>query len=93
MLVLLKIVYGRGPGVGCGGEGRPGETGVLSAYIIEVYKDVQKIWGGFFSSNYKYGCSMQARMINMDMYVCIYTTSPPRRDYVIFRLKIIMSQK
>ena len=76
-------------------EGRGGRTrrGVLSAYIIEVYKDVQKIWGGFFNSNYKYGCSMQARMINIDMYVCIYTASPPRRDYVIFRLKIIMSQK
>ena len=27
MLVLLKIVYGLGPGVGCGGEGTPGETG------------------------------------------------------------------
>ena len=27
MQVLLKIVYGRGPGVGCVGEGRPGETG------------------------------------------------------------------
>ena len=76
-------------------EGRGGRVGVLCAYIIEVYKDVQKIWGGFFNSNYKYGCSMQARMINMDdnMYVCIYTASPPCRDYVIFRLKIIMSQK
>ena len=76
-------------------EGRGGRAirGVQIAYIIEVYKNVQKIWGGFFNSNYKYGCSMKARMINMDMYVCIYTASPPRRDYVIFRLKTIMSQK
>ena len=58
MLVLLKIVYGRGPGVGCGGEGRPGETGVLSAYIIEAYKDVQK-----------YGVGFSTQIINMGV-VC-----------------------
>ena len=46
-----------------GGEARG--RGVLSAYIIEVYKDVQKIWGGFFNSNYEYGCSNQARIINI----------------------------
>ena len=50
---------------GRGGGGRWGRGWVLSAYIIKVYEDVQKIWGGFFNSNYKYGCSMQARMINI----------------------------
>ena len=33
--------------MGSGGEGRPDGTGVLSAYIIEVYKDVQKYGVGF----------------------------------------------
>ena len=31
-----------------------------------VYRDVRKIWDGFFDSDYKYGCGI-AKIINMAM--------------------------
>ena len=47
-------------------------------YIV-VYKDVRKIWGGFFDSDHKYGCGILVNIINMG------------RKFVIFRLKNIDS--
>ena len=38
----------------------------VTAFIV-VYKDVRKILGGFFDSNYKYGCVMLTKMINIDL--------------------------
>ena len=55
----------------------PGVWEEVIAYIV-VYRDVRKIWGGFFDSNYKlYGCGILANIITMDL------------KFMIFRLKNI----
>ena len=48
----------------------------VTAYT-EVYRDVRKIRGESFDSNYKYGYGILAQIINMDLKI------------VIFRLKLI----
>ena len=53
----------------------PSPSGV-TAYIV-VYRDARKIWGGFFDSNYKYGCGILAKIINMGL------------KFVILKLKSI----
>ena len=49
-----------------------GREGGQLAYMV-VYMDVRKIWGGFFDSNYKYGCDILAKIINMDLKIVIFT--------------------
>ena len=47
----------------------PGGGGV-TAYIV-VYRDVRKIWGGFFDLNYKYGCGSLAKIIIIGLKIVI----------------------
>ena len=44
---------------------------MLSDHIV-VYKDVRKILSGFFDSDYKYGCAILARMINVAVKIVIF---------------------
>ena len=44
---------------------------LLIAYI-EVYTDVRKIWGGFFDSDYKYGCGILSKFKNMAIQILIF---------------------
>ena len=43
----------------------------VTAYI-ELYWYVGKIWGGFFDSNYEYGCIILAKIINMGLKIVIF---------------------
>ena len=53
---------------GGGGAGR-GEGNCL---YKGIYIYVRKILGGFFDSNYKYGCGILANIINMDIRMVIF---------------------
>ena len=48
-----------------------GGGGCNFAYIM-VYRNVRKIWGGFFDSNYKYRFGILAKIINMGFKIGIF---------------------
>ena len=69
----------------------------ITAYIV-VYRDVGKIWGEFFDSNYKYGCGILAKIIKMTKYclICefelqvpISTTNPCHVKIIFWMLKTV----